>query len=113
MKQESGGIETGKGEFPNGLNGRQNKALNAGEDAAVDFFNTHIEEVKALVPPHQLLVFDVREGWEPLCKFLDVPVPDTPFPNINDANEVRRVFNTMKAVAWLAILGVLGLIFCT
>ena len=45
IKQESGGIKTGKGQFPNGLNGRQNKALNAGEDAGVDFFNTHIEEV--------------------------------------------------------------------
>ena len=32
--------------MPNGLNGRQNKALNAGEVAAVEFFNSHIEEVR-------------------------------------------------------------------
>ena len=58
-------------------------------------------------------MFDVSEGWEPLCKFLDVPVPDTPFPNINNSNEVRRVFNTIKTVAWLAILSVFGLVFWT
>ena len=46
IRQECGGIETGKGEVPNGLNGRQNKALNAGEVAAVEFFNSHIEEVR-------------------------------------------------------------------
>ena len=58
------------------------------------------------MPPHQLLVFDVREGWEPLCKFLDVPVPATPFPNINDAGEVRLIYNAVRAVTWLIILGV-------
>ena len=45
--------------------------------------------MRALVPPKQLLVFDVKEGWAPLCKFLQLPVPDVPFPNINDANEIR------------------------
>ena len=45
--------------------------------------------MRAYVPPKQLLVFDVKEGWAPLCKFLQLPVPDTPFPNINDASEIR------------------------
>eukprot|EP00092_Neocalanus_flemingeri_P013451 GFUD01014503.1.p1 GENE.GFUD01014503.1~~GFUD01014503.1.p1 ORF type:complete len:288 (-),score=103.38 GFUD01014503.1:191-1054(-) len=106
MQQESGGIESGKGQFPHGINGRQNRALNMGEEAAVDFFNDHIEEVRSCVPPSQLLVFDVREGWDPLCTFLDVPVPDTPFPNINDASEVRFVFNTIRVLAWVTMLGV-------
>ena len=48
VQQETGGIETGRGEFPNGLNGRQNKALNKGEEAAVEFFNQHIEEVRKI-----------------------------------------------------------------
>jgi hypothetical protein len=43
------------------------------------------EEVQAIVPPEQLLVYDVAEGWEPLCAFLGVPVPDTPFPYRNDS----------------------------
>merc|ERR1719350_1367056 len=89
-----------------------NKALNNGEEAAVDFFKSHRDEVLSHVPASQLLVFDVQEGWEPLCQFLDVPVPDTPFPNINNSNEVRLVFNTIRTVAWLAIAGVAGLVYC-
>jgi hypothetical protein len=43
------------------------------------------EEVRKVVPPKQLLVFNVKQGWEPLCAFLGVPVPkDKPFPRIND-----------------------------
>lgn len=48
-------------------------------------FTTHIEEVKQRVPPEKLLVYDVKEGWEPLCAFLGVEVPrDKPFPHLND-----------------------------
>lgn len=57
------------------------------EDRAHAFaiFNQHIEEVKQEVPPERLLVYNVKEGWEPLCAFLGVPVPaDKPFPHLND-----------------------------
>lgn len=50
-------------------------------------YRRHNEEVKATVPPERLLVWDVTEGWEPLCQFLDVPVPDTTFPHLNDTKE--------------------------
>ena len=36
------------------------------------------------MPADRLLVFDVKQGWEPLCAFLGVLVPDTPFPHVND-----------------------------
>lgn len=49
----------------------------------VDVFNKHLEEVKSKVPAHQLLVYQVSEGWEPLCNFLEVPVPNKPFPQSN------------------------------
>jgi hypothetical protein len=35
-------------------------------------------------------VFDVREGWEPLCDFLGVVAPDRPFPRLNEAKGMRR-----------------------
>src|SRR5579863_767303 len=55
------------------------------KDYALAVFHHHIEEVKQYVPPEKLLVFDVKEGWEPLCAFLGVKVPvDTPFPQLND-----------------------------
>ena len=72
----------------------------------MQIFKDHIEEVKAFVPEDKLLVFDVKEGWEPLCKFLDVPVPDgKPFPRVNDSEEFkkrmqgRRFFYRAAAVA--------------
>lgn len=47
-------------------------------------FNEWNEEVKRTVPAEKLLVFEVKEGWEPLCKFLGVPVPNEPFPKSNE-----------------------------
>lgn len=53
-------------------------------------FTEHIAEVKRNVPAEQLLVYEVKEGWEPLCRFLGVPVPDEPFPRLNDSGSFRR-----------------------
>jgi hypothetical protein len=47
-------------------------------------FERHNEQVKASVPAERLLVWSVTEGWEPLCDFLDVPVPAEPLPHVND-----------------------------
>lgn len=43
------------------------------------------ERVKREIPADRLLVWDPREGWEPLCAFLEVAVPSEPLPNVNDA----------------------------
>ena len=50
-------------------------------------FNAHIEAVKAAIPADRLLVYQVKDGWGPLCEFLGVPVPDEPFPRTNDRGE--------------------------
>ena len=50
-------------------------------------FNAHIAAVKATIPPERLLVYQVKDGWGPLCDFLGVPVPDEPFPRTNDRAE--------------------------
>lgn len=44
------------------------------------------EEVIATVPARRLLVWRPCDGWEPLCNFLELPVPDSPFPRVNDSN---------------------------
>jgi hypothetical protein len=51
---------------------------------AMGLFEQHNARVKASLPADKLLVFDVKQGWEPLCRFLNVPVPDQPFPRVND-----------------------------
>ena len=56
-------------------------------DHATRVFREHIAEVKAEIPAHRLLVFDLREGWRPLCDFLGVDVPDVPFPKTNSSKE--------------------------
>ena len=57
---------------------------------AIERYLAHVEEVKAAVPSERLLVYSAAEGWEPLCRFLGVPVPDTPFPNVNDRAQIAR-----------------------
>lgn len=52
---------------------------------AIAIFERHIAEVRASVPAQRLLVYEVTQGWQPLCAFLDVPVPDQPFPWVNDS----------------------------
>jgi len=57
------------------------------KDNAIAVFNAHNEEVRRLVPRKRLLVYESGEGWQPLCAFLGVPVPDVPFPRTNDRAE--------------------------
>lgn len=58
----------------------------------------HEAMVKGLVSPERLLVFNVADGWAPLCKFLDKPIPDEPFPNGNAGPEFfERAEKLMKA----------------
>ena len=53
-------------------------------DDVIAAFERHNAEVIAKIPPERLLVYDVAEGWAPLCAFLDVDEPDEPFPHVND-----------------------------
>ena len=53
------------------------------KDYAINKFNQHIENVKASIPEERLLIFHPKDGWEPLCNFLNVPIPSEPFPNTN------------------------------
>jgi hypothetical protein len=50
----------------------------------VNAFRRHDDEVIATIDPERLLVYQVSDGWEPLCSFLGAPVPDEPFPRLND-----------------------------
>ena len=49
-----------------------------------------INRVKETVPAEKMLVFNVKQGWKPLCDFLGVPVPDTPFPRVNSSEEWKK-----------------------
>ena len=75
------------------------------------FFNEWVDQVKSEVPADRLLVWEVKEGWEPLCQFLGVPVPDQPFPRLNDTEEQQSRMRAMKkfcVVAWTVMIAGVG-----
>jgi hypothetical protein len=76
----------------------------ANRQAAIDHYHQHIEAVKGAVPPERLLVYSVDQGWEPLCTFLDLPVPQLPFPHVNDRAEFQATIGLIN----LAAFGIIG-----
>lgn len=71
---------------------------------AIDCFQQHTEAVKQHVPPEKLLIFQVKEGWEPLCAFLDVPIPDIPFPHVNDREMILWRFKMLqRTLTWIPV----------
>jgi hypothetical protein len=74
---------------------------------AIETFERHNEEVKQRVPAEKLLVYEVKEGWGPLCEFLGVEERDKPFPHLNDAEVFRgRIRRIRRLTVAMAVLGV-------
>jgi hypothetical protein len=63
-----------------------------------DRYKEHYAMVRRLVPKDQLLEYKLSQGWEPLCEFLNVPVPDQPFPRTNDAASFKALFILFRVV---------------
>jgi hypothetical protein len=70
MWERSGLINAGAGTSPEDM------------QAAMERYH---DEVKSTIPADRLLVWSVQDGWEPLCEFLELPVPEAPFPHLNDS----------------------------
>ena len=62
-------------------------------DACIEAFNRHNAEVRQRVPDSRLLEWRPGDGWEPLCRALDLPVPDRPFPHANSKGEFVQALN--------------------
>ncbi|KAF6514847.1 hypothetical protein HZS61_005981 [Fusarium oxysporum f. sp. conglutinans] len=78
-------------------------------------YKEHCNMIRGLVPKDKLLEWTVEDGWEPLCKFLEKPVPDGPFPHVNKASgwenheaEVTKRY-LMSALSGVAILSAVGI----
>jgi hypothetical protein len=61
----------------------------------VDFFTKRTSEIVNSIAADRLLVYHVSEGWEPLCKFLDTPVPEMEFPRINSRSETKEMLSQL------------------
>lgn len=69
-------------------------------------YHNHLKKVKMLCPPEKLLLFHASDGWEPLCTFLNVPIPDQPYPHANTTSEFGRFTFALNAMGWaITVLG--------
>jgi Sulfotransferase domain len=69
-------------------------------------FRRYNEEVQETVPADRLLVWKPEDGWGPLCEFLELPVPNAPFPRVNDSQEFgeRIIDASLQAVEQYRVL---------
>ena len=79
-------------------------AIEDGKEPSVRYFNNWTAHVKNTVPPEKLLIFDSKQGWEPLCSFLDVPIPDEQYPRTNDSNVKHMQYMRGKYLAFLVVI---------
>jgi hypothetical protein len=68
----------------------------------IEVFERHNEEVRRRVPVERLLVYEIKEGWGPLCDFLGVEEPDKPFPHLNDTRTFRKLIRRRISFALAA-----------
>ncbi len=59
----------------------------ADRSRALAAYRRNNQQVRDTIPADRLLVFNVAEGWGPLCRFLEVPVPNGPFPRSHPRDE--------------------------
>ena len=81
------------------------EAIRCGKFESVKFYNAWVTHVKKTVPPNRLLVFEVTQRWEPLCNFLKLPVPEGPFPRVNDSSEILWNFKKLQIMAYVTLWG--------
>ncbi|KAJ4292788.1 hypothetical protein N0V90_009451 [Kalmusia sp. IMI 367209] len=81
------------------------------EPITTQSYYRHKKLLKEIVPTDRLVFFNVKEGWEPLCKALGKEVPDVPFPNINDGKAIDKMAERMVRrglMRWAMVLGIVG-----
>jgi hypothetical protein len=64
------------------------------------YYVSHYDHVRTIIPREQLLEFESKDGWEPLCKFLGEAVPDDPYPRTNKASQTVKLHHFLF---WLRV----------
>ncbi len=65
-------------------------------DHAIAVYEKNNAEVKAAFDEDRLLIYQLGDGWEPLCRFLNKPVPDVPFPRSNSTAEFTAMMEALN-----------------
>merc|ERR1719431_1704714 len=66
---------------------KQVEAVTSEEIRMKQVYKKHNMYVKETVPADRLLIWNLKDGWEPLCKFLDKPIPSGPIPHDNQVGD--------------------------
>ena len=61
----------------------------------VSFFENRTQEIINTIAPERLLIYEVRQGWKPLCDFLGLVDPGTDFPRVNSRDETKALLAGM------------------
>lgn len=81
-------------------------------ESALVVWDRHHAWLESVVPKEKLFYVDVRDGWEPLCSALNVPMPqDVQFPRLNDSKDIEAVFKGLALrglIRWAALVGALA-----
>jgi len=72
-----------------------------------NLYNQYVQNVKEKVPSNQLLVYEITQGWEPLCQFLNKPIPHEPFPKVNDREAFTARLASTKQSFRLVLIGLI------
>lgn len=79
--------------------------IDQNKEAAIKSYEDHNRHIRERVPPGQLLEYSVKQGWQPLCDFLEIPdCPTTPFPKTNSARSVQVQSISCAVVPLVVIL---------
>ncbi|KIX03408.1 uncharacterized protein Z518_06960 [Rhinocladiella mackenziei CBS 650.93] len=62
----------------------------------VRMYEEHNNWIRSLVPKENLLEFNVKQGWEPLCRFLGKEVPPKPFPHVNGSRDYLETLGSFQ-----------------
>jgi len=81
------------------------QAIHSSEAEGIQFIKDWEDNVKSGVPNEKLLVFSVKEGWDPLCSFLGIQKPEIPFPHVNDTRAINMVSMTVRVCSYLCVIG--------
>lgn len=89
----------------------QTKTLAEYKACIRQWYDDYYAMVRRKVPADRLLEYNLGDGWEPLSKFLDKPVPEAPFPHVNDAvDHQKRVMLILRKALYLAGLRILHIV---
>ena len=92
---------------PPGFGTSIEEAVRGGPEEAERWFLAWQKEVVATVPKEQLLVFDSRDGWGPLCRFLGVEPPpgDLPYPRLHEGEVIERSYRHVIVLEQVLVYG--------